>query len=74
MPCPLPGDLPDPGIEPINLMSPALEGGFFTTSTTWEAPVFHLPLVHFTRLLCVWLDFQFPAGWPVTDQRHECGF
>ena len=26
-------DLPDPGIEP---MSPALAGGFFTTSTTWE--------------------------------------
>ena len=35
LPCPLPGDLPDPGIEPT---SPALAGGFFTTSTTWEAP------------------------------------
>ena len=31
-----PGDLPDPGIEPLSLMSPALAGGFFTTSTTWE--------------------------------------
>ena len=30
-------DLPDPGIEPMSLMSPALEGGFFTTSATWEA-------------------------------------
>ena len=29
--------LPDPGIEPVSLMSPALTGGFFTTSTTWEA-------------------------------------
>ena len=28
MPFPPPGDLPDPGIEP---MSPALAGGFFTT-------------------------------------------
>ena len=37
MPCPLPGDLPDAGIEPMSLMSPALAGGFFTTSTTWEA-------------------------------------
>ena len=27
---PLPGDLLDPGIEPISLASPALEGGFFT--------------------------------------------
>ena len=24
-----PGDLPDPGIEPTSLMSPALAGGFF---------------------------------------------
>ena len=28
----------DPGIEPVSLMSPALAGGFFTTSATWEAP------------------------------------
>ena len=38
LPCPLPGDLPDPGIELASLMSPALAGGFFTTSATWEAP------------------------------------
>ena len=31
------GDLPDPGIEPASLTSPNLAGGFFTTSTTWEA-------------------------------------
>ena len=29
-----PGDLPDLGIEPLSLMSPALAGGFFTTSAT----------------------------------------
>ena len=39
LPCPPPGDLPDPGIEPMSLMSPALAGGFFTTSATWEATV-----------------------------------
>ena len=33
LPCPPPGDLPNPGIEPV---SPALAGGFFTTTTTWE--------------------------------------
>ena len=38
LPCPFPGDLPDPGIKPVSFMSPALAGGFFTTSTTWEAP------------------------------------
>ena len=34
---PPPGDLPDPGIEPVSLMSPALAAGFFTTSATWRA-------------------------------------
>ena len=37
LPCPPPGDRPDPGIELQSLLSPALTGGFFTTSTTWEA-------------------------------------
>ena len=32
LPFPSPGDLPDPGIEPVALASPALAGGFFTTS------------------------------------------
>ena len=45
-PFPPPGDLPDPGIKPMSFKSPALGGGFFTTSTTWEA--------HWTtiKLLC----------------------
>ena len=38
LPCPPPGDLPDPGIKPMYVMSP-LAGGFFTTSTTWETPI-----------------------------------
>ena len=32
------GDLLDPGIELATLSSPALAGGFFTTSATWETP------------------------------------
>ena len=46
-----PGDLPNPGIEPGSLASPALAGGFFTTSPTWtgstsleERQHTHLPL------------------------------
>ena len=35
--CPLLGDLPNSRIEPVSLMSPALAGGFFTASATWEA-------------------------------------
>ena len=30
-------DLSKPGLEPLSLVSPALAGRFFTTSTTWEA-------------------------------------
>ena len=37
LPCPPSGDLPDPGIEPASLLSPALAGGFFITGSTWEA-------------------------------------
>ena len=37
LPCPSPGDLPEPGTEPTSLMSLALAGGFFITSATWEA-------------------------------------
>ena len=37
LPCPPPRNLPNPGIEPTSLMSPALAGRFFTTSATWEA-------------------------------------
>ena len=32
--CPPPGDIPNPRIEPVSLLSPAWAGGFFTTSTT----------------------------------------
>ena len=35
-PYPPPGDLPDPGIKPESLMSPALAGGFFTTNAIWK--------------------------------------
>ena len=28
---------PTPGVKPESLSSPALAGGFFTTSTTWES-------------------------------------
>ena len=36
-PFPTAGDLPDPGIEPVSLVSPALAGRFFTISASWEA-------------------------------------
>ena len=36
LPCPPPGDLPDPDIEFVSLISPALAGRFFTISATWK--------------------------------------
>ena len=38
LPCPPLGDLPNPGTELVSLISPALAGGQFTTSATWEDP------------------------------------
>ena len=37
LPFPSSGGLPNPGIEPTSLTFPALAGGFFTSSATWEA-------------------------------------
>ena len=34
LPFPSPGDLPNPGIEPVSLESPALGGEFFATGRT----------------------------------------
>ena len=36
LPFPLPGDFADPEIKPVSLMSPALAGGFLTTSSTYQ--------------------------------------
>ena len=37
LPCPLPGDLPDPEIKLASLMFPASADRFFTSSATREA-------------------------------------
>ena len=74
LPCPPPGDLPDPGIKPMSLASPALAGRFFTTSTTWE----HVKVAQSYLTLCnpiqsmgfsrpdYWseLPFSFPGDLP----------
>jgi len=36
VPCPPPGDLPDPGMEPTSLTSPESADGLFTTTAIWE--------------------------------------
>ena len=37
LPCSPPGDLPNPGIKPVSLTSPASAERFFITSSPWEA-------------------------------------
>ena len=39
LPFPTPGDLFDPGIKPVSLVSPALAGGFFTTAVPGKPPL-----------------------------------
>ena len=43
LPCPPPGDLPNPVIEPSSLMSPALACMFFITSATWKPQIQYIP-------------------------------
>ena len=43
LPCPSPGDLPNPGIKPVSFTCSALAGGFFTISTT------NKDLLYYTR-------------------------
>ena len=40
LPFPPPGDLPNPGIEPVSPVSPARAGGFFTTEIHLGSPLF----------------------------------
>ena len=70
LPCPSPGDLPDAGVEPVSLMSPALASGFFTTSTTWTAQCFLVKLYLWARVedikahIC---EILFELGWKTTS-------
>ena len=45
LPCPPPGDLPHPGIEPRSPESPALAGKFFTNSAIWHIKRYWLLLL-----------------------------
>ena len=51
LPCPPPGDLPDPGIKPAFLRSPVLPGGFFTSRTTLEAYNKHSFAMHGGKMI-----------------------
>ena len=49
-------NLPNPGIEPRSLTSPALAGGFFTTGATWETHPYHTIIsIHLSSTTIAWL-------------------
>ena len=52
LPCPPPGNLPDPGIKPASLKSPALAGQFFTTRATGEALLKYWSRSMFVKFPC----------------------
>ena len=73
LPGPPPGDLLNPGIEPLSLMFPALASGFFTTSTTWEVPyiihtntIFLLVFPHFYLHSKTWY-----SAWETSESESE---
>ena len=68
--CLPPRDLPDPGIEPESLTSPALADRFFTTSTTWEAPT--AILVHPNTRVLSPSHFQTQVHPHTQAYRHKC--
>ena len=55
LPCPPPGDLPHPEIEPVSLMCPASASRFFTTCATlealcnWYAGVIRISCLHWPK-------------------------
>ena len=75
LPCPSPGDLSDPRIKPVYLMSPALAGGFFTTSTT--IPELHVVVQSLSRVqlfATLWtVACQAPLSTGFSRQEHWSG-
>jgi len=64
LPCPPPGDLPNPGIKPRSLTTPALAGRFFTTSTTWKA------MTQWLRICLPMQEMQVPS---LVQEDPICG-
>ena len=50
-PFPSPGNLPDSGIKPVSLTSPALAGRYLITSTTWGDPRWRVDSLEKTLML-----------------------
>ena len=67
LPFPIPGDVPDPGIKPVSLESPALARGFFYHCTTWEVP----PMLYSGAVALEHLLLQLEGTWPHRTSTHS---
>jgi len=74
LPFPPPGDLPDPGIEPVSLVSLALAGRFFTTPPPGIIPLNREALAQLNNVLVsfelepsIWIPFP----WGVVDSQNS---
>ena len=85
LPCPSPGDLPNLGVKPTSLMSPALAGGFFTTSATWEdleifstkySPQLQMVAEEYVAILeaLYYSETHVSVGLNVPSVNHDTGF
>ena len=72
LPCPPPGDLPNPGIKPVSLISPVLQGGFFIPSVIWEALALDRTWV-FIPYHCqtIRIKVQVCLGWLITEGKSN---
>ena len=66
LPCPPPGDLPNPGTEPASPTSPVLTGRFFYHGISWEALILlsfqFSPVVQSCLTLCNPMDCSPPGS------------
>ena len=63
LPFPAPGDLPEPGVKPMSLVSRALAGSFFTSWATGDTNICNVVVVQ--SFSCVWL---FVTPWTAACQ------
>ena len=70
LPCPPPGDLPNPGIISASLTSPTLADGFFTTNPTWKAYNTHNIAITNFFLVCK----SFPKSYSSQPSLLPLGF
>ena len=68
LPCLPPGDLPDPGMEPTSLRSPALAGRVFATSATWKTPLVIRKCVLMLNQSISPGNFSYPVIWSHEEQ------